>query len=449
MRDATNLAIRLSKANPVPGVPAVDAPADVLARIVSAPRPAAPRGGNALIRRPLLAGCIALLIACGIALAANISVRYFDKAGAKPLPDPVRRALQFAADHRSPSGPLAFGNTVTAYAFGSASGRGAVYMTPYVGVPGFCAALEVAGKPVQAGCISTRGSIANITGDGAQPWDLRLAPDIHAFLGRLAPSAAGDTVQIAFEDGTRDDVPKHGRWFAYAVAGEHARAGHRPVQLAILRDGRVIRRRALDPVAFNTLATARALVPAADGSRGQTAVRRYLLDNLSAQFADGGNLAAHTDIGATARVASLRFVDGVRIDFYAAPVRRLRGWPHGGAILLGLTDASARPVVSFVDVSSPPGATFQSVGGCGCVIPGHQHDAFALLREAVPRGVASVAVRTADGREHRASLYRGGREWIWVGRDTASARPVALIGRNAEGRVVTTRRLRGRNGLGG
>lgn len=236
-------------------------------------------------------------------------------------------------------------------------------------------------------------------------------------------------------------MPTHGRWFAYAVAGEHARTGHRPVELTILRDGRVIRRRALEPATFNTLATARTLVPASDGSRGQTAVRRFLLGNLSAQFADGGNLAAHTEIGATERVASLRFADGVRVDLYAAPVRRMGGWPRGGTILLGLSDASVRPIVSFVGTASAPSATFRGASQCRCAIPGHQQDTFTLLREAVPRGVASVAVRTSDGRERPASVYQGGSEWIWVGRDTPSAQPVELVGRDAAGAVVTTRRL--------
>jgi hypothetical protein len=449
MTDLTSVEGRLRALNPVRALPGAVPPADALARIVATPRPeAARRRSSVRIRRPLLALCIALLLACGIALAADFTVRYFDDAGTKALPPSVSRALEFAATHRSPTDRLLLDDTVTAYAFTSPKQKGTVYMTPYAKLPGFCAALEVTGKPVQAGCVSTAGAIADVAGGFGQPWDVRLAPDMHALLGRLAPTAAGDEVRIAFEDGTTDDVPMRGRWFAYAVAGERTRAGHRPVQLSILHDDRVIRRRALAPTAFNTLAAARALVPASDGSRGQDAVRRFLLDGLTSLMPDGGAMASHTDIAGTKLVAALGFGDGRRVSIYAAPVGRMHGWRNDGSILVGLDDGGRR-ILSFSGVEFARdesfGPSFSSLG----VLPGHPGSEYDLLVGRVPSGTSSVQVRTADGREHRATFFLGGRQWIWLGHHTATRRPVVLVGRDASGAVVTTRRLHGRGGVGG
>jgi hypothetical protein len=206
---------RLLAANPVPGSPSSDPPAALLARITAQPRERAPRRrARALVRRPVLAVAVVMLLLCGIALAANISVSYFGDAGTKPLPQAVRQALLSAAAHRSPTDRLALANTVTAYAYTGSSGKRTVYMTPFVQLHGFCAALRVAGKPVQASCVSDSGALATVVGDYGQPWDLRLAPDMHAILGRLAPAAVGDRVVITFEDGTTDAAPMHGRWFA-------------------------------------------------------------------------------------------------------------------------------------------------------------------------------------------------------------------------------------------
>jgi hypothetical protein len=48
----------------------------------------------------------------------------------------------------------------------------------------------------------------------------------------------------------------------------------------------------------------------------------------------------------------------------------------------------------------------------------------------------------------RATIFGHGREWIWVGHARSSQRPVALIGRDASGAVVTRRTLHGRAGFG-
>lgn len=443
MSETADIAGRLRAANPLPGLPRVAAPADALARITATPRAdSQPRLRHALIRRPLLAACLGLLALCGIALAANITVRYFDDAGAKPLPPSVRRALQFGADHRRPTDRLAFANTVTAYAFSSSTGGGAVYMTPYATLPGFCAALAVPGKAVQADCTETSGGIANIAGDFAQPWDIRLAPDMHALLGRLAPAAAGDTVRIAFEDGTTDDVPMHGRWFAFAVAGKRTQPGHRPTQLTVLHDGQVIRKRPLVPAYFNTLAAAQALVPKSDGSPGEDAIRRFLLNGLHGRFADGGAAASRTDLAHTERIASHRAGSGRTLTIYAAPVRAGAGSQPGGLIILGIVNGSTRPLLFFSGVNPRAGSTFESMGSCTCV-PGGASSALSFMYGAVPRHATRVSVRTADGREEAAHLFNGGRNWVFIGGATPTVRPIALVAHDAAGKLVTQKRLRG------
>jgi hypothetical protein len=441
MSDNANVVARVRAANPVPGTPALEPPAELLRRIASGPRSEPARRRTARVQRPLLAALVTLLVAAGLAIAANFSVRYFVDSGSASLPDPVRKELVRAAAHIHPTDSLTLADTVTAYAFTSGSGRGTVYMAPYAHKPGFCAALAVIGKPVKAGC-ALGGTLATVTGNGLQPWDFSLTPEMHALLGRLGPAAAGDTVQIAFEDGTTDDLPMRGRWFAYAVAGERTRAGHRPRQLSVLRGDREIRRIPLEPVNFNTLAAARALVPAADGSRGQRAVRRLLLGNLESAGADGGLLASHTDIGQTRRLATLAFAHGLRLSVYATPVRPFSGWRAGGALLIALDNRSERPVYTGLGASSSPAAAFWGATGGSLVVPGSPQARFRLLYGDVPRGSASVGIRTADGREHPAAVYAGGRSWVWVGRGwQAPQRPVALVGRDASGAVVTTRRL--------
>jgi hypothetical protein len=446
MSETVDIVARLRAANPVPRAPRVAGSPAVLAHITATARPASPRQRrNTLIRRPLLAAFLALLGLSGIALAANISVRYFE-SGAQAPPMTVTKALAFAAGHRHPTDQLALGDTVKAYVFTSATGDGAVYMAPFVHRRGFCAALAVPGKPVQADCTIDASPLAAVAGQFSQPWDLRLAPDVHALLGRLAPAAAGDAVRITFEDGTADDVPKHGRWFAYAVAGKRTEAGHRPVQLTVLRDGRIIKRRALEPVFFNTLASARALVPPSDGSRGQTVIRRYLLGNMHGRFADGGLIASHTDLASTRLVASLGFGEGIRLSVYAASVQPTPEWRSGGSILIGVTGLSQRPIVMFTSTTPARRATFELAGSCVCAIPRHTRSLYNLLTGGVPTGVSHVAVRTSDGREHAATIFGHGREWIWVGHARSSQRPVALIGRDASGAVMTRRALHGRGG---
>jgi hypothetical protein len=446
MSESADIAGRLRAANPVRDLPRIAPPRGVLAQITATPRAEPAPRRKALLRRPLLAACLALLAACGIALAANISVRYFESSSKAP-PSSVTKALAFAASHRHPTDQLALRDTVTAYVFTAATGDGTVYMAPFVHRRGFCAALAVRGKPVQADCTIDANPLAAVAGQFSQPWDLRLAPDVHALLGRLAPAAAGDDVRIAFEDGTADDVPKHGRWFAYAVAGKRTEAGHRPVQLTVLRDGRIIKRRPLEPTFFNTLASARALVPASDGSRGQTVIRRYLLDNMHGRFADGGLIASHTDLASTRAVASLGFGEGIRLTVYAAPVRPTPEWRSGGSILIGVTGLSKRPIVMFTSTTPARRATFELAGSCVCAIPRHTNSLYDLLTGGVPTGVSHVAVRTSDGRVHDATIFEHGREWIWVGHARSSQRPVALIGRDTSGAIVTRRTLHGRGGF--
>ena len=81
--------------------------------------------------------------------------------------------------------------------------------------------------------------------------------------------------------------------------------------------------------------------------------------------------------------------------------------------------------------------------GCMCALPGHADTRFVLMLGYVPRGVAKVSVRTADGREHAATIFDKGREWVWVARAVHARRPVALIRRNAAGAVVAQLKLRG------
>jgi hypothetical protein len=414
---------RLRRANPVPVGPQAEPSAGMVART----------------RKPVLVALIAALFAAGIAVATTISVRYFADSAAKPAPAPVRRALLAAAAHLAPVGKLDLGETISAYTFSSSDGNGQVYMTPYSDQPGFCAALVLTGKPVHAACsggVRTAATTLSVNG-GLQQWSLALTPTMHALLGRLAPSAVGDRVEITFEDGTTEKVPTHGPWFAYAVVGQRTQRGDRPTRIRVLDGSRLTTQFALNPVSFNTLAEARALVPAADGSRGQQAVRRWLLQLLvSPMFGDGGLLASHVDLAATTHVATLRKESGARVDVYGAPVRRILGWRRGGFLLLGLVARSGQLPFFQITASPRAGSTFGRPAGCRCMRNG-----YVLLNGQVPRGVRRVSIRTRDGHDLRARLFAYGREWAWVGREAGSAAPVELVGRDASGAVVTTRKL--------
>ncbi len=380
----------------------------------------------------------------GIAVAADISVRYFDEAGSKPLPESVRRALEGAVTRYGTHDSLLLGETINAYVFTTSTGSGRVYMAPYRRTSGFCAALAVVGKPVQASCSNDgAGSVATLAGNGIQPWNLSLTPAMHALLGRFTPAGTGDKVEIGFEDGTSDAVPMHGRWFAYAVAGKRVEAGHRPVSLNMLHGDRIVRRVALDPISFNTLAAARALVPAGNGSRAQEAIRRVLLDQLPSGVGDGGALASQTDLAKTSFVTSLAFSESLRLSLYAAPIGHVHGWPGNGSILAGIDNHSARPVVSRVGANARATAAFD-VGSCSCVLPGHPRATFVLLYGSVPSGVSTITVRSFDGRESRAAILASGREWVWLGHDAKSTRPIALTGRDEAGTTITTHHLTGR-----
>jgi hypothetical protein len=266
---------------------------------------------------------------------------------------------------------------------------------------------------------------------------------MRTLLGRLAPGAAGDTVEVAFEDGTTDDAPMHGRWFAYAVAGERTEPGHRPRQLLVRNGDDIVRRFSMDPTSFNTLAEARALVPAGNGSRGQEAVRRVLLSQLTTTTSDGGALASHTVIAQTKLVASLAFAHGRRLAVYGAPVLPIQGWNARGSILVGLDSRAAHPAFWGFGVGGRRGAHFASPAGCSCSLNLHTKGTFWYLHGDVPLGVARVSVRTRAGREVPAGVFNNGREWVWLGHDNdiASQQPIALLGRNAAGAVVATKRL--------
>jgi hypothetical protein len=391
-------------------------------------------------RRPILLVVIAALFAGGLAVAATISVRYFDESSARPVPAPVRRALTEAASHLRPSGRLELDATISAYSFSSSDGHGQVYVTPYSDLPGFCAALVVSGKAVHAACsdgLRSAAATLSING-GLQQWSLALTPAMHALLGRLASSAVGDRVEITFEDGTSEKVPTHGPWFAYAVVGRHTQRGHRPVRVRVLDGDRLTKQFALEPVSFNTLAEARALVPTGNGSRGQEAVARWLRQLLvSPMFGDGGMLASHVDLAATVHIASLRKEDGTPVDVYGAPVRRVPHWPNSGYLLLTLVAGRSQPAAFEITASPRLRATFERPGGCLCMRNG-----YALLHGPVPRGVTRVSIRTRDGRRLSARLFAHGRAWAWVGRSEGSAAPVELVGRNTAGAVVTERKLR-------
>jgi hypothetical protein len=453
MRDTPDIRVRLQAANPVPGPPAITPPAELLVRITSAPRERV-RRRNAPIRRPLLVALVALLLAGGIALAANISVRYFDDSSSESIPPNVTKALAFAVAHNRPLHQLMLTATVNAYVFTTESGSGKVYMSPYRGGTGFCAALAVSGKPVRAGCMPGGGPVATVSMSGFQPWNFAFTPDIHALLGRLSPPAAGSSVEVAFEDGTRERIATHGRWFAYAVAGERTRAGHRPIRVRVIHSGIEIWHEQLNPVNFNTLATARALVPAGDGSPGQEAVRRMLLADIDSRRSDGGDLASHTELRFTRLVGTMTFAHAPPLSLYATPVSPLRTWiGKSGYLLVGIAGRSPRPVVVFSDQTPTDRHGFSNPGnwftpyGCVCQIPGYPDSVFVLLAGFTPRGTSRVSIRTADGLQRDATIFDNGMEWVWLGRNDPAPRPVALIGRDASGAVVAKQRLHGQGGF--
>jgi hypothetical protein len=435
-----DIAARLRAANPLPGVPIADPPAGLLERISSTPRASAERRRRRSARRPLLVAGIALLLAGGIAIAATISVRYFDESGSKPLPARVSKAIVFGAAHFGPVGTLDLDHTITAYAFTSSSADGRVYMTPYVKQPGFCAALAVVGKPVSVAC-STGFASKPATLAGEQPWSLTLTPDMHAMLGRLSAAATGETVRLVFEDGTSTALPMQGRWFAYAVAGIHTQPGRRPTELRFLRDGKLVRRSTLSPVSFNTLAEARALVPRSDGSAAQNAIRGQLLDEIESRMGDGGLFASHTKLSDTRFVTSLSVGSHLKVSVYAVPVTPIPSYGSaGGALVAAVGGQARRPLFMATSAFGFPGAEG------GAALPGHPQAQLTIMTGATPARVRRVSVRTTDGRETPAVLFDNGRGWVWLARSAPGLRPVEVIGRDASGAIVLRRRALGARG---
>ena len=386
-------------------------------------------------RRPLLIAAIALLVATGLALAATVSVRYFGDQG-DAVPFSVQKALLHPLSAQGPNTALAFDQTVVAYTFSSTSGSGRVYVTPYADGKGFCAALAVRGKPVQASCANgVIGRTTTLIGSLIRPWSVTLTPDMHAMLGRLLPSAQDESVRLAFEDSTTSELPKRGRWFAYAVTGTRTTAGHRPVELQFLRDGRVIRRIPLNPTTFNTLAEARTLVPRSDGSEAQDAIRRMLLDRLVSPIGDGGQQAAHTQIAATRFVTSLRLGKGLLVRVYATPTSP-RPPVGAGMLVTGIDGRSPTPIFSAGMARSSDAARLEGAS-CACGVPGHPEARFSMMTGNVPRGATTVSVRTEGGRELPAVLFDHGRSWIFLARETVT--PTRLVARDAAGTIVLTR----------
>lgn len=437
-----DLAERLRRANPVSPEITRAPPAGMLGEIVSTPRLPPPR--DALVtslRRPVLASVVVLLLAAGLAIAGTISVRYFGEGSSTPMPPSVRTALAYAASHTEPWDRLALADTIQAYTFASGDENGSVYMAPYASKPGFCAALAVRGKTVQATCTSgwappflatTSSAVA-----GIPRWSITLTPDMHALLGRLERGAVGDGVQLVFEDGTTVKMATRGPWFAYAVAGTHAQRGHRPVQIHILRNGRVRKRIALNPVSFNTLAEARAVVPASDGSPGQNAIRRMLLRPLkSSALSDGGLFASHVDISATARLDSLRFKDGTELVVYGTPVRSFPGWPGTSALV---TVKSGHEVGFLPAPGASADSRFDTVIDGSSNFGRHHWSRFVLLVGGVPRRVARIVVRTGDGREHPVRVFNHGASWAWLAPRSATTWSTTIIGRDASGAVIARR----------
>jgi hypothetical protein len=435
------VATRLRGANPVVPGAAAAPPSAVFERIIATPggvRHTSDRSARG--RRPLVVALLALLVLCGIAAATTISVHYFSAAGDAPLPPAVRGALERAASHYAPVRKLRIDEAITAYSFADGSQRGRVYVAPYATGRGFCAALDVGGRHVQAGCsfgaaTHERTLISDSIGT---PWDVALAPDVHAMLGRLGPAHADDEVRIAFEDGTSVALPKHGRWFAYAVAGKHTDVGHRPVELRFLREGKVIRRERLAPTSYNTLVAAEALVPRGDGSDAQTAIRQALLAQVRSNLSDGGLSAAHTRLDDTRLVRALPF-QGTRVLVYYTPISAypIDGKLYRSGIVTALLPHSRHPILQLSGIAPAPTPGFRRPAGCTCTIPKHPKATFALLLEGVPTGVARVEIQMSNGKRHAASLYDRSRQWIWLGRTTRTLRPTAVIGLDASGHVVT------------
>jgi hypothetical protein len=446
MTDGLDLGTRIRAANPIASVPAPAPPAELLARIMSTP--SGSRRQRRRYRRSLALAGIALLVAAGLAIAGTISVRYFDDSGSTSLPAPVERALTRTASHFGPVRTLDLTQAITAYSFSSATASGRVYVAPYQDHTGFCAVLAVTGKVPQGAC--STGSNArprSATLAPFQPWNVALTPDLHAMLGRLGPDDGDVSVRVAFEDGASEELPRHGRWFAYVVAGTHTEPGHRPVDLRYLRDGRVVRHSPLFAPSFNTLAAARALVPRSDGSPAQNAVRAELLGELGTHLGDGGSLASRVELTKTSTATTVRLDPTLRVTLYVTPVRPLKGMGlTGGYLLIGLDGRSSKPVMTFSASGSRRSSQLQQPFECTCGVMHHPGVLFSVMSGPVPTGVSRIDVRTSDGRLHRATIILGGQAWAWMGPWSGTSRPAALVGRDASGARVTSLRLRGLRG---
>ena len=73
------------------------------------------------------------------------------------------------------------------------------------------------------------------------------------------------------------------------------------------------------PESFNTLAEARALVPASDGSAAQNAIRRVLLDAIESRIGDGGLQASHTQPRRDAVRRVARVPEALKVSCYSRP----------------------------------------------------------------------------------------------------------------------------------
>ena len=370
---------------------------------------------------------------CGIALAANISVRYFADAGAKALPSPSAgtrdRGGASLADR--PAGTRGHGDRLRLHR--AAAGKRHRLHDPV-------RALRASARRSPSPASRCRRAASGPPGRSRRRRRLRPAvgPPArarHACAPR-PPRAGGRRRRrrITFEDGTTDTAPMHGRWFAYAVAGERTRAGHRPAQLTVVHDGRSIRHRALAPASFNTLAAARALVPAGDGSRGQDAIRRYLLEGLDSRLTPtGARSPRNRSLRHAARSVAWRSLPGRRARSMRRRCGHMSDRAGVGSIILGLADGlRARSCRSAARVRAAGARRSGSPAGAmrGSAAPGGDLRR-ALRRRAAPRRARRGA--HSDGRERARRSSPPAASGSGSGTNGPAQRPVPLVGRDAAG----------------
>ena len=300
---------------PFPLRPAATPPPDALARIVATPRLGASRPAPERTRPAARAGRVhrAAARVRHRARRRHLGALLRRRRGEAA---PGRRSAarsQFAAEPPladRPAGVRRHRDRLRVHV--AEAGAATVYMTPYVELPGFCAALAVAG---QAGAGRLR---QHRRGDRRRRRRVRPALGRPSRAGHARPPRPARALGCRRRRCGSPSRTARATTYRCTAAGSPtpSRASARrpatgPSSSSILRDGRVVRRRALEPVTFNTLAAARALVPASDGSRGQDGDQvASCSTSLDSQIPDGGAFASHTDLAATERVADARLRRG-------------------------------------------------------------------------------------------------------------------------------------------